>query len=140
MNKRLSTDLLVKSTNLIKKFFMIKMWVKQNKKLIGFSLKLAKFLYKYISWCHRFRLLWYMVFFLNLLFSMVIIVIYVTWTEVKTLLTRSFSTRVKYKKVPNITRYNSLWKRMSLPFTIVQIHVLKNRVPLWCSVERFSRI
>lgn len=45
-----------------------------------------------------------------------------------TLLTLSFGTRVKYKKISNITRYNSLLKRMSLPFSIVQVHV-QNRVP-----------
>lgn len=60
--------------------------------------------------------------------------------KVKTLLTRSLSTRVKKKKVPNITRYNALWKRMSLLFTFVQLHVQQNREPLKCSVERFSRL
>lgn len=72
---------------------------------------------------------------------MVITVIYVlTKTKVKIILTRSFSTRVKYKKVPNITRYNSIWKRMSLRFTFVQLRVQQNREPLKCSVECFSRL
>lgn len=89
--------------------------------------------YEYILWCNNFRLM------RHIFFIIFRLVIYVSRIKVHTLLTRSFSTRIKNKKVSNITRlYKPVCNPILPPFTNVQMHAFQNRIPLKRSINGFT--